>query len=72
MLHLSADSFFALHKTNRQERPIFRKEGELTSFASNKIQILELVCTPGHKKPSNCGHMISHGQEAYPVGLEWR
>ena len=33
-------------------------------------QILELVDTPYHMKPSNFGHMISHGQEAYPVSLK--
>ena len=37
------------------------------SFASNKTQILEVVDTPGHRKPSNFGQMISCGQEAYPV-----
>ena len=36
--------------------------GEVTSFGSNKTQILELVDTPSHIKPSNFGHMISHGQ----------
>ena len=40
------------------------------NFASNKTQILELVGTPGLMKPSNFGHMISHGQEAYPVSLK--
>ena len=40
-----------------------------TIFASNKTQILKLVDTPGRMKPSNFGHMISQGQEAYPVSL---
>ena len=40
------------------------------SFASNKIQILELVDAPGHRKPSNFGHMISCSQEAYPISLK--
>ena len=38
--------------------------GEVTSFASNKTEILELVDTPGSMKLSNFGHMISRGQEA--------
>ena len=52
---------------------MLRKEGwigEKTIFASNETQILELVDTPGRMKPSNCGHMISRGQEAYPISLE--
>ena len=40
------------------------------SVASKKTQTLELVDTPGSIKPSNFGHMISHGQEAYPVSLK--
>ena len=40
------------------------------SFASNKTQVLELVDTPGCMKPSNFGHMISHGQGAYPISLK--
>ena len=40
------------------------------SFASNKTQILELVDTPGRRKLSNFGHMISCGQEAYPINLK--
>ena len=39
-------------------------------FASNKTQILELVDTPGRIKPSTFGHMISGGQEAYPISLK--
>ena len=42
---------------------------EVTSFASNKTQILELVDIPGRMKPSNFGHMISRGQGAYSVSL---
>ena len=40
------------------------------SFASNKTKILELAETAGHRKPSNLGHMKSHGQETYPVSLK--
>ena len=38
------------------------------SFTSNKTQILELVDTPGRRKPSNFGYMIC-AQEAYPISL---
>ena len=39
------------------------------SFPSSKTQILEVVDTLDHMKPSNFGHMISCGQEAYPISL---
>ena len=45
-------------------------EWTLTSFASNKTHVLELVDTPGHRKPSHFGHMISRSQESYPVSLK--
>ena len=64
ILHLSADSSFAPHKQTGQERPIFIKEGwigEVTSSASNKTQILELVDSPSSMKLLNFDHMISHG-----------
>ena len=76
MLRLSADSIFALHKTNGTGKTNIQKEGvgihEVKCLASDKTQILELVDTPGHMKPSNLGHMISHGQEAYLVSLKRR
>ena len=34
------------------------------------LQVIELVDTPGCMKPSNFGHMISRGKEAYPVSLK--
>ena len=37
------------------------------SFVSDKTQVLEVVGTPGCRKPSNFAQMISCGQEAYPV-----
>ena len=65
--------FLLYTKQTGQEIPILSKEGwmgEITSFASNKTQISELVGTPGRIIPPNFGHMISHGQEAYPVSLK--
>ena len=61
--------FLLYTKQTGQERPIFRKEGregEVTSFASNKTQTLELADNPGRRKPSNFGHMISRGQDPTP------
>ena len=65
--------FLLYTKQTRQEGPIFRKEGrigEVMNFTSNKTQILELVNTPGRRKPSNFSHIISCGQEAYPISFK--
>ena len=40
------------------------------SFANIKTQTLELVDTLGGMKPSNFRHMISRGQEAFPISLK--
>ena len=54
ILRLSADSIFALHKTNRTEKTNIQ-EGAVNrwsnEFCSNKTQILELVDIPGRMKP---------------------
>ena len=58
-----------------KEKTIFRTEGltgEVTSFASSGTRILELDDTPGCIKPPNLGHMISRGQEVYPISLKQR
>ena len=65
--------YFALTQTNKTGKTNLQQggvNGEVTSFASNKAQVLELVETPCLMKPSNFSHMISHGQEAYPVSLK--